>query len=172
MVARTSMQSRAPTHIALRLHFDVVKPVAFAPRPCTRCRARSPSLSSSDQRVVSLAESVLLTSLCGEVLVAGILVVPAIMPLSWFILELWDGVSVEFPGLFWLQPTSAKAARTGIANRGIIDFISIFHIIVRFHLLQLCLGSRDHVAVRVIQPDSLSKRLPSERRFVFIYRFP
>jgi hypothetical protein len=50
--------------------------------------------------VVSLAESVLLTSLCGEVLVAGILVVPAIMPLSWFILELWDGVSVEFPGLF------------------------------------------------------------------------
>jgi hypothetical protein len=36
----------------------------------------------------------------GTLLVAGILVVPPIMPLVWFILELGDGVSVELLGLF------------------------------------------------------------------------
>jgi hypothetical protein len=36
----------------------------------------------------------------GMPLVAIILVVPPIMPLSWLILELGDGVSVELLGLF------------------------------------------------------------------------
>ena len=39
-------------------------------------------------------------SILGMLLVAGILVVPSIMPLAWFILELGDGVSVELLGLF------------------------------------------------------------------------
>ena len=59
----------------------------------------------------------------GMLLVAIILVVPCIMPLSWFILELGDGVSVELLGL---QPTSANAARKVIADSGIIRLISLF----------------------------------------------
>src|ERR1017187_7367960 len=59
----------------------------------------------------------------GGMLVVIILVVPCIMPLSWLILELGDGVSVELLGL---QPTSANAARTVIAESAIIRFISVF----------------------------------------------
>ena len=60
----------------------------------------------------------------GTLLMADILVVPPIVLLAPLILELVAEVSVELLGLFWLQPTSASAARTVIADRVIIDFIS------------------------------------------------
>ena len=60
----------------------------------------------------------------GKLLVAGILVVPTIVPAVLPILELVAEVSVEPLGVFWLQPTSANAARNVIADRVIFDFIS------------------------------------------------
>jgi hypothetical protein len=58
-------------------------------------------------------------------LVAGILGVPPIMWLVWFIPEFGDGVSVELLGLLCSQPTNIKAARMMIADSGIVDFISV-----------------------------------------------
>jgi hypothetical protein len=63
--------------------------------------------------------------MCGMLVVAIILVVPCIMPFSWLILELGDGVSVELLGL---QPTRANAARTVIAASGMTDFGFIGHL--------------------------------------------
>jgi hypothetical protein len=58
--------------------------------------------------------------------VAAILAVPPIMPLALPMLELGDGVPVELLALFLLQATSTNAARTGIANTGIVNFIGLF----------------------------------------------
>jgi hypothetical protein len=60
----------------------------------------------------------------GKLLVVGILSVPPLVLLAPFILELVADVSVELLGVFWLQPTSANAARMVIADSMIIDFIS------------------------------------------------
>ena len=60
----------------------------------------------------------------GTLLIADILVVPPIVPLAPLILELVAEVSVELLGVLWLQPTSANAAKTVIADSVIIDFIS------------------------------------------------
>jgi hypothetical protein len=60
----------------------------------------------------------------GTLLMADILVVPPIVLPAPLILELVAEVSVELLGVFWLQPTSANAAKTVIADRVIIDFIS------------------------------------------------
>jgi hypothetical protein len=83
-------------------------------------------------------------------LVAAILV-PPIMPLVWFILELGDGVSVELLGLLCLQPTSAHAARTVITDRGILNFISEYFV---FTAHVYC-RQREGKSVR--QPFSLMK---------------
>ena len=42
-----------------------------------------------------------------------------------FILELVPDASVELEAVFWLQPTSANAARMVIADSLIVDFISL-----------------------------------------------
>ena len=65
-----------------------------------------------------------LVFISGRLFVAGVFVVPPIVLLAPLILELVAEVSVELPGLFWLQPTSANAATTVIADSVIIDFIS------------------------------------------------
>jgi hypothetical protein len=62
----------------------------------------------------------------GKLLVAGALVTPPTMLLASLILELVDGVAVGLLELSLLQPTSANAARTVIADSGIINFISYF----------------------------------------------
>ena len=56
----------------------------------------------------------------GRLLVDGILV-----PLASFALELVADASVEPLDVFWLQPTSANAARMVIADSVVIDFISL-----------------------------------------------
>jgi hypothetical protein len=84
--------------------------------------------------VASLAELVVLAGIFvfmfGMLLVAILLVVPPIMPLVRLIFELGDGVSVELLGLLWLQPTSANAARTVIADSGMIDFIRLCFVFI------------------------------------------
>jgi hypothetical protein len=56
----------------------------------------------------------------GTLLMADILVLP---PLT--ALELVAEASVELPGVFWLQPTNANAAKAAIAKGVIIDFMSV-----------------------------------------------
>jgi hypothetical protein len=65
-----------------------------------------------------------------EIVVVGRFVVPSFMPSAWFILELVAGVSVELPGLFWLQPTSVNAAIREIAESGIMDLIILFFVFI------------------------------------------
>jgi hypothetical protein len=60
----------------------------------------------------------------GKLLVAGILMVPPIVPAVLPILELVAELSVEPLGVFWLQPANANAARKVIADKVIFDFIS------------------------------------------------
>ena len=68
----------------------------------------------------------------GTLLMADILVVPPIVLLAPLILELVTELSVELLGVLWLQPTSTNAAKTVIADRVIIDFISsLFHFCCR-----------------------------------------
>ena len=59
----------------------------------------------------------------GRLLVDGRLVVPPLAPPAPATLELVAEASVEPPGVFWLQPTSANAAKMVMADSVIIDFI-------------------------------------------------
>jgi hypothetical protein len=61
----------------------------------------------------------------GILLVAGILVVPPTVPLAPLVPELVTEVSAELPGVLWLQPTRANAARPVIADSAIVDFIKL-----------------------------------------------
>jgi len=61
-----------------------------------------------------------LVSMSGKEFVAGIFV---LIPVASDALELVDCVSLELPGVFWLQPTSANEARAVIANNVTVDFI-------------------------------------------------
>ena len=69
-----------------------------------------------------------LVFISGRLFVAGIFVFPPIVLPAPLILELVAEVSVELLGVLWLQPTSANAAKTVIADSVMIDFIgSLFH---------------------------------------------
>ena len=68
----------------------------------------------------------------GTLLMADILVDPWVVPLASLIIEFVAEVSVELLLVVWLQPTSANAANTVIAEKAIIDFISsLFHFCCR-----------------------------------------
>jgi len=86
----------------------------------------------------------------GRLLVVGILVLPPIVPLAPLMLELVAEVSVELPGVPWLQPTSANVARAVIAENVMIDFIrSLFRV---------------HCWLPPVLPPLLPPRQPDVRR--------
>ncbi len=64
-------------------------------------------------------------SMAGGLLVASVLVVPAIVRPIPFIIEFVVGASAELLDVSGLQPTSANAAKMTITDRGLIDFIRL-----------------------------------------------
>lgn len=64
-----------------------------------------------------------LVLITGTLLTPDTMLVVTVGPLVPLKPELVVEVSVELPGVFWLQPTNAQAARKVIADSVIMDFI-------------------------------------------------